>query len=55
MADFLVVGAVRRNRSPGVEFPANREKNRDFVQKWVPALDFIVNSVFITVGCRIIP
>jgi hypothetical protein len=30
-ADFLVVGAVRRNRSPAVEFPANREKNRDFV------------------------
>jgi hypothetical protein len=54
-ADFLVVDAVLRNRSPAVEFPANREKNRDFVRKWVPAPDFIVDSVFITVGCWAIP
>ena len=37
------------------EFPANREKNRDFVQKWVPARDFVANSLFMTVGCRTIP
>ena len=30
-ADFLVADAVLRNRSPTVEFPANREKNRESV------------------------
>jgi|SRR5271165_326644 len=28
-ADFLVADAVLRNLSPGVAFPANREKNRE--------------------------
>jgi hypothetical protein len=51
----LVVDAVLRNQSPTAKFPAIREKNRDFVQKWGSCLDFIANSVFITVGCRRIP
>jgi len=28
--DYLVVEAVPRNQSPQAEFPANREKNREF-------------------------
>ena len=28
-ADYLVVDAVPRNRSPTAKFPANREKNRE--------------------------
>lgn len=28
-ADYLVADAVLPNRSPGVAFPANREKNRE--------------------------
>jgi len=30
-ADFLVADAVPPNRSPRVEFPANRENSREFL------------------------
>jgi integrase len=33
-ADFLVVDVVPRNRSLSFEFPANREKNREFRRSW---------------------
>jgi hypothetical protein len=36
-------------------FPANREKNRDSCLKWASALDFVLDSVFRTMGCRKIP
>jgi hypothetical protein len=32
-ADYLAADAVLRNRSPVVQFPANREKNRDSSRK----------------------
>jgi hypothetical protein len=35
--DFLVADAVLRNQSPYAEFPANREKNREF-QFFAPLL-----------------
>jgi hypothetical protein len=34
-ADFLVVDAVLRNRSPACEFPANRENNREYFNFWL--------------------
>ena len=40
-ADYLVVDAVLRNRSPVAEIPANREKNREIVQKWPFACDLV--------------
>ena len=41
-ADYLVADAVLRNQSPKVKFPANREKNREIVQK----RPFACDSVF---------
>jgi hypothetical protein len=40
--DCMVVDAVIRNRSPRVEFPANREKNREFCKKCALEPDFRV-------------
>jgi hypothetical protein len=45
-ADFPVVDAVLRNRSPAVEFPANREKNREFLSL------FLGSSSEIVIGIR---
>jgi hypothetical protein len=42
----VVVDAVLRNRSPFVEIPANREKNREFVQKLGSACDMVLKFRF---------
>ena len=34
-ADYLVVGAVLRNRSPRTQFPANRENNWESLIIWL--------------------
>jgi hypothetical protein len=39
-ADFLVVDAVPTNQSLTRQFPANREKNRDFCENLRFALDY---------------
>jgi hypothetical protein len=44
LRDFPVADVVLRNRSLTVEFPANREKNRDSVLKIGFRLGFYPNS-----------
>jgi hypothetical protein len=43
-ADFLVVDAVLRNRSPRIKFPANRENNWEYFDNWLFRRNSVVET-----------